>query len=381
MKVALSMIVKNEEKIIERCLNSVQLFVDEIYVCDTGSTDETQTLIQKWCTAWSKGFEDRKWKLSSHPFVDFATSRTIALDETIHNSNADYILLLDADMEIIIPKAVSFDKSYLVAKSYYIEQRSHSLVYSNVRLIRRQSGWRYVGKTHEVIICDQLTFATEQPERLDKSLLYINDLGDGGSKSNKFERDECLLQEGLREVEENDPHNLKSRYTFYLAQTLFAQQKFRKALVMYEICLRENSWSEQTFYCCYMCGECCYLLDEQEKILYFMCQAFIHSPLRAEPYFRILRYLNDKKLYDLACSISSVACEKADQQLASSKDFLFQDQMILKYQIRIEASVADYYNGKNRYKQLINRLLHDLNLDEHAPKYIRDVVNANATHL
>lgn len=35
------MIVKNEAKVIDRCLNSVRGLVDDIIIVDTGSTDST----------------------------------------------------------------------------------------------------------------------------------------------------------------------------------------------------------------------------------------------------------------------------------------------------------------------------------------------------
>ncbi|NER82592.1 MAG: glycosyltransferase, partial [Leptolyngbya sp. SIO1D8] len=41
MSISLCMIVKNEAKHLPRCLDSVQDYVDEIIVLDTGSQDET----------------------------------------------------------------------------------------------------------------------------------------------------------------------------------------------------------------------------------------------------------------------------------------------------------------------------------------------------
>ena len=40
-KICLNMIVKNESKIIERLLASVVGFIDEIFIVDTGSSDNT----------------------------------------------------------------------------------------------------------------------------------------------------------------------------------------------------------------------------------------------------------------------------------------------------------------------------------------------------
>ena len=39
--ISLCMIVKNEERILERCLDSLQGIVDEIIIVDTGSVDGT----------------------------------------------------------------------------------------------------------------------------------------------------------------------------------------------------------------------------------------------------------------------------------------------------------------------------------------------------
>ena len=59
---SLCMIVKNEERFLEQCLNSVKGLVDEIIVVDTGSTDNTKQIAQKftdkifnfeWCDDFS----------------------------------------------------------------------------------------------------------------------------------------------------------------------------------------------------------------------------------------------------------------------------------------------------------------------------------------
>src|SRR5258708_7311441 len=46
--IGLCMIVKNESKVITRCLGSVRPLVDYVMIEDTGSTDGTQQLITDW---------------------------------------------------------------------------------------------------------------------------------------------------------------------------------------------------------------------------------------------------------------------------------------------------------------------------------------------
>ena len=52
------MIVKNEEKILERCLNSVVDLMDEIIIVDTGSMDRTKEIAKKY----TNKVYDYQWK-------------------------------------------------------------------------------------------------------------------------------------------------------------------------------------------------------------------------------------------------------------------------------------------------------------------------------
>jgi glycosyltransferase involved in cell wall biosynthesis len=83
---SLCMIVKDEEKNLPECLESVKDVVDEIIVVDTGSIDRTANIAQsfgaqvyhfKWCD-------------------DFAAAR----NESLRHATGDYILWLDADDRI-----------------------------------------------------------------------------------------------------------------------------------------------------------------------------------------------------------------------------------------------------------------------------------------
>ena len=43
VEISLCMIVKNEEKVLARCLDSIAGLMDEIIIVDTGSTDKTRS--------------------------------------------------------------------------------------------------------------------------------------------------------------------------------------------------------------------------------------------------------------------------------------------------------------------------------------------------
>lgn len=77
------MIVKNEEKVLQRCLDSVYGIVDEIVIVDTGSTDSTKEIALKYT---SKVY-DFEWTNS------FADARNFAQQQ----ATGEWILVLDAD--------------------------------------------------------------------------------------------------------------------------------------------------------------------------------------------------------------------------------------------------------------------------------------------
>src|ERR1700722_1058976 len=99
-RICLTMIVRNEEKIIERCLDSVKDIVDCISICDTGSTDKTVQIIKQYMQ-----MHDIPGKVYNHEWKNFGHNRTLsaqAAKQTLTSLNFPlentYLLFLDADM-------------------------------------------------------------------------------------------------------------------------------------------------------------------------------------------------------------------------------------------------------------------------------------------
>jgi glycosyltransferase involved in cell wall biosynthesis len=84
---ALVMIVKNEEKNIKRCLDSIKDLVNEIIIVDTGSTDNTKSIAINY---GAKVF-NYKWH------NDFSDARNFSIQQ----STSDWNLVLDADEYIL----------------------------------------------------------------------------------------------------------------------------------------------------------------------------------------------------------------------------------------------------------------------------------------
>jgi hypothetical protein len=94
---------------------------------------------------------------------------------------------MDADMKL---KITNFDKAKLRDyDSCYILQGSDNFYYQNMRIVKNDGRFNYVGVTHEYVNTppDNKLLAIKKDE------LFIDDLGDGGCKNDKFERDVRLL--------------------------------------------------------------------------------------------------------------------------------------------------------------------------------------------
>lgn len=202
--VTLNMIVKNESKIIVRLLDSVIEFIDNFCICDTGSTDETKEIIVEYFKA--KGISG---KIIEEPFKNFEYNRNFALNAC--SGMGTHILLLDADM--ILQTSPSFRKKEFIEfiaekDSFILLQGNTDFYYGNIRIVRNDfKDIKYVGVTHEYV---NIPNEAVKGGTIDKWLMFILDIGDGGAKEDKFIRDVRLLTEGIAE----DPKN--ARYHFYL---------------------------------------------------------------------------------------------------------------------------------------------------------------------
>ncbi len=202
--ICLNMIVKNEVANLRRCLAAVAGQIDCWVIGDTGSIRRgTQDFIRAF-------FAERglPGELHCFPFVNFEQARNAALAHAYASPlQYDYLLLDDADMELVVEDA-GF-RALLEAPAYQLIQRAASgMVYWNTRLARRDVGARYRGVTHEYL--DVAGGARQLAG------VWYNDHANGSNRADKFARDIRLLTGALETVE--DPF-LRARYTFYLAQS------------------------------------------------------------------------------------------------------------------------------------------------------------------
>ncbi len=147
-KISFYVITKNEEKNIERCLQSVRDIVDEIIAVDSYSADKTVEVIKKFgAKIFTKKFND-----------NLSEQRNFAIGKARY----DWILTIDAD-EVLspelkkeIPKLIQkkdvdgfwFSRRHYITDDKYLK---HGYFYPDyqLRLFRSHKNYSYSGRLHE----------------------------------------------------------------------------------------------------------------------------------------------------------------------------------------------------------------------------------------
>jgi glycosyltransferase involved in cell wall biosynthesis len=286
MSLCLNMIVRQEAKVLPRCLQSVLPLITDYVLVDTGSTDDTIGVIRN-------ALRTIPGKVFERPWVNFGSNRTEALHLAQKHSVSDFILLLDADMELKIDEKLPELRSDTM---YSLEQRSGRMMWRNTRIIPRQLKYWYKEPTHEYLECIGGC-------KMDHNIkaVWIQDHGDGGCKSDKLIRDEKLLRSDLATYPD------KARSLFYLGQTLKYLGKWDEAITLLKRRTQVGQFYEEIYMAyiyiaeCYKAKGC---ISEYETNL---LEAYQYLPHRVESLAQLSQHYLDQRKYRLACMVLDTA--------------------------------------------------------------------------
>ena len=331
--IVLCMIVKNESKVIQRCLASVRPFITHWCIVDTGSTDGTQDLVR---TALS----DLPGELLEHPWTREDTNRTQALDAA--RKLGEYVLWIDAD-EVFSADPL-FVMPQLTADSYDITVR-WGVEYARVQLIRSRLPWRWIGRVHPYLEAEG-SGATAKLEGV-----YTTPYPDGASWSDadKYKKHIQLLLEDVQE----DPNNARSRY--YLAQSyrdagqpIEAAEHYAKRATML------NGWEEERWSAAY---EYAKIQEKLKKSLGEVVAAYTNAwcirTTRSEPLHALACYLNWSGRPDIALMFARQAAS-----LPLPPDRLFIEAEVYAWKALDEWSLAAANSGRaGEAREVFRRLM------------------------
>jgi glycosyltransferase involved in cell wall biosynthesis len=145
--VSMALIVKNEERVLGRCLESLRGAVDEIVVVDTGSEDGTKRIAQRY----TDKIYDFVW------CQDFAAARQFAFDR----ATSDWVAWVDADDVVLQadrikpllaatpPQVCGYTWRYICG---WDASGKANFEFWRERCVRNDGTFRWMGRVHEVLV-------------------------------------------------------------------------------------------------------------------------------------------------------------------------------------------------------------------------------------
>lgn len=260
--ISLCMIVKEEEEVLARCLDSAAEIADEVVVVDTGSSDRTKEIAEQYGRVLNFEWCD-----------DFAAARNYSFAQ----ATKDFILWLDAD-DIITPedkgrflqlKQELDETTDVVMLPYHtaFDERGHpSYTYYRERLLRRAAGFQWTGAVHECIApCGKILYA-------DAAVTHRKEkMSDSDRNLKIYER---ILSRGER---------LDTRGQFYYARELMTHRRFTQAVSAFEDFLhRADGWVENQIEACRNLADCLLALGNRGQARQALVRSFALDSPRAE---------------------------------------------------------------------------------------------------
>lgn len=262
ISVSLCLIVKNEEEVLGRLLDSTAHLVDEIIVMDTGSTDQTKAI----AASYGARVYDFAW------IDDFAAARNASFAK----ATKEYIFWLDADdvmseanqekfQELKATLDPAVDSVTMLYQLAFDEYGNVSFQLRRNRLVKRTRNFRWYGAVHEYLEVFGNIFHSD---------IAIVHQSKGGSSDRNLK----IYQGRLERGEEFSPRDL-----YYYGNELFDHGMYQEAVEVYERFLKDNrGWVEDNIACCGKLADCYHHLGEHDKEIASVVRSFTYDSPRPE---------------------------------------------------------------------------------------------------
>lgn len=305
MKIGLSVIMKDEEKVLLRMLNSVYKIIDYYVVVDTGSTDNSRKIVKDFFD--SKGIPgevlDFPYETPWNGEEMLDQWRNYSLNKLRESGKVDYGFWIDCDEQLRITPA--FNLELIKERLSSLDSAACTTVYGDTtyprsNFINLKTPFYWDDPVHAWLVSPVGYQEGFIPEA---SIFVTADGNTWKDKTAKFLRHASIYE---REYKKKPT----ARNLFYLAQSYRDAGKLEEAIKWYKKRVEIQENNEQRYQCQFMIGCLLSHLGKEEEALYnwFKCSEL--DNLRGEHFVNIIVKLQKDKLFDTSYLFSKMAVEK-----------------------------------------------------------------------
>jgi glycosyltransferase involved in cell wall biosynthesis len=291
--ISVAMIVKNEAVCIERCLESVSRFADEIVVVDTGSTDDTMALARQFT---DKVFVSEMFDKDTH-YSEFRFG--VARNESIKKCTGDWIVWWDADDVISADGAkriLEIADTQPLDRVFDFRVKYGKLLFQHCRMFPNGQDVLFDENhsCHEYLLPGHLL----RVQRHDVEIEHC-----------PIEREVSSARRNLAILEKDYfERGMKDQRTlFYLANTYRELGEWEKACEIYEKYLDASSWKEERMFARYYRAHCFRALKKWTEARNECYKAVMEDERFAEPYCLLGDLYYERKSFVFALSFYQMA--------------------------------------------------------------------------
>ncbi len=281
ISISLCMIVRDEEKVLGRCLDSVRELADEIIIVDTGSRDRKKEIAGKY----TDKIYDFRWEDDFSAARNFAFARAsgaycmwMDADDVMPESSRKPFLELKASLTsetdvVMMPYETAFDERGKTVFSYYRE-----------RIVKNHPCFRFQGKVHEVIPL--------------KGKIKKADIPIEHRKEDTKDSDRNLQ---IYEKMEKAGEVFDCRMLYYYGRELIAHGRYEEGLRRMEQFLdRPEGWLENKIDATRQMALCYYRMGNERQAFNALVSGFLYDVPRGETCCDLGRHFLDRGQYEKA---------------------------------------------------------------------------------
>ena len=343
-KICVYAISKNEEKFVNRWVDSIK-DADEIYVLDTGSTDNTVELLKK------KGVNVISKKITPWRF-DVARDESLSLVP----SDTDICICLDLD-EVISEgwrKALEENWDENTDRIFYnynwlLDENNVPKVSFYIEKIHKRHGYKWTHPVHEIL---SLTENKEENKKVVEQIT-VNHYPDNTKSRGSYLP---LLEFSVKEDPDDD------RNMHYLGREYMYYGKYQEAITTLKkhLNMEKAVWKDERCASMRFIARSYRYLEKYKEAIYWYEKAIIEAPYLRDPYVELALLYYELKDWEKVIFYSDKALEIKE----SAKSYI-NEQFSWDHTIYDLKSISYYYlNNKEKALENINIALTYASEDE-----------------